>query len=138
MDWAPEVMTGDGLLTNALAQYPEDVHYLDEFLALDPFSHAIEKTPYGKKATKVFRALFETRNSTYPATGFEGMAILITAMNRCHNPAESECINASLHNTVDFEGIMGRISISPNGKALRPLIINRIQGNKLEFVVKVY
>ncbi len=138
MDWAPEVMGGDGLLANAIAQYPEEAHQLDGFLTIDLFSSTIEATAYGKQATKVFRSLFETRNSTYPAIAFEGMAILLNSMNRCHHPAESECINSRLHDTVDFEGLMGNITIQPSGKALRPLIVNRIQGNKLEFVVKVY
>ncbi|NOQ46986.1 MAG: ABC transporter substrate-binding protein [Desulfobulbaceae bacterium] len=138
MDWDPMGMGGDGLLTNVLALHPEEVDHLDGFLAIDLYSSTIEATPYGKKAGKVFYSLYETRNSTYPAAGIEGIALLMDAMNRCHNPADSACINTMVHDTVDFEGFMGKITIQPNGKALRPLIVNRIRGEHLEFVVKVY
>lgn len=136
MGWAPEAMTGDGLLSSIDA-HPQ-AKYLNGFLTIDLFSSTIEATSYGKKATRIFKELFETRHSTYPAIGFEGMAILIGATNRCQNSVESECINNNLHNTVNFEGLMGKISIQPDGKALRPLIVNRIQNERLEFVVKVY
>jgi len=138
MGWNPEGMGGDGLLTNVLARQQEKAHHLEGLLAIDFYSHTIEATPYGEKAKKVFRSLYENKKSTYTPSGFEGMAILMDAMNRCHDPADSECINTMIHDTVDFEGLMGKITIQPNGKALRPLIVNRIRGNQLEFVVKVY
>jgi len=138
MNWSPEVMVGDGLLSNFLALQQEGVHYLKGFLTIEMFSSTLEVTPYGKKVAKIFRSLFKTRNSIHPGAGFEGMAILLNAMNRCHDPLESDCINDQLHDTVNFEGLMGNITILSNGKAERPLIVNRIQGDKLEFVVKVY
>jgi branched-chain amino acid transport system substrate-binding protein len=138
MNWSPEVMVGDSLLSNVIAQQQTETPYLDGFLTIEMYSSTIEATPYGKKASKVFRSLFKTRNSIHSGAGFEGMAILLDAMNRCHNPAESVCINDKLHDTVDFKGIMGKITIHANGKAERPLILNRIHEDKLEFVVKVY
>ncbi len=138
MNWSPEVMVGDGLLSNFLALQQEGVHYLEGFLTIEMFSSTLDVTPYGMKVAKVFRSLFKTRNSIHPGAGFEGMAILLDAMNRCHDPVESDCINDQLHDTVDFEGFMGNITIQRDGKAVRPLIVNRIHGDKLEFVVKVY
>ena len=52
--------------------------------------------------------------------------------------SDKKCINNMLHNTVDFEGIMGNITIQSGGKALRPLVVNRIHKGELKFVVKVY
>ena len=138
IDWTPELMGGDSLLSNVLALQDKEAHSLEGFLTIELYSSTIKETPYGKKADKTFRSLFKTRNSIHPAAGFEGMAILLDAMNRCNDPAESDCINNMLHDTVDFEGIMGNITISSGGKAERPLIVNRIHGAKLDFVVKVY
>ena len=138
ISWNPEIMGRDNLLSNVFALQQEKTSSLDGYLTIDMYSNTIEKTPYGKEAGKSFFSLFTTRNSTHPAAGFEGMAILLNAMNRCHDPAESICINDRLHDTVDFEGIMGKITIHPNGKAERPLIVNRIHRDKLKFVVKVY
>jgi branched-chain amino acid transport system substrate-binding protein len=138
INWSPQVMGGDVMLDKVSALKDSGTQYLQDFLSIGLYSNNIEATPYGKKATKVFFSLFKTHNSIYPAAGFEGMAILFEAMNRCHDPAESECINDRLHDTVDFEGIMGKITIKSNGKAERPLIVNRIDGNKMKFIVKVY
>jgi hypothetical protein len=43
-----------------------------------------------------------------------------------------------IHNTSDFTGVMGKIWIKSNGKAVRPLVVNTIKHGRLEFVVKVY
>ncbi len=59
-------------------------------------------------------------------------------MNRCAQPGDRECINAMIHRTDSFEGIIGRISIHADGKVERPLIVNRIKDGRLQFVVKVY
>lgn len=136
--WKPQVMGSDALLTNALATNPEDTHLLDGFLTIGLYSNTLKVTSYWKKVGKVFRSRYDTRHSIYPAAGFEGTSLLMDAMNRCRNPAESECINTEIHATEDFEGLVGKVSILANGKAMRPLIVNRIRGNNLQLVVKVY
>lgn len=138
--WAPKVMGGDGLLSRTLAERPKDVRYLEGFFAIDLHSDRLRIiTPSGKVALKVFRSLFTTkRQSTFPATGFEGMGILMNALDRCHESSDKHCINRQLHNTVNFEGLMGKITIEEGGKVLRSLIVNRIRRGQLEPVVKVY
>lgn len=138
MDWKPRVMGGDNLLNTVISQQQEGTRYLDGFLATDLYSDTEEVTPYGRRAGKAYRSLFGSTEIFFAPSGFEGMAILLNAMNRCPHPAKSKCINSRLHYTVDFEGIMGNITIQENGKAKRPLIINRIRGGQMEFVVKVY
>jgi len=136
--WKPKVMGSDGLLTNVLDRYPESVHLLNGFFTIELYSRMDEKNPYAEKVVKLFRSRYKTRGSIYPAAGFEGTTLLMDAMNRCNNPAENECINTRLHNTLDFEGLMGKITIQADGKARRPLIVNRISENRLKLVVKVY
>jgi len=136
--WKPKVMGSDGLLSNVLARYPESVHLLNGFFTIELYSKMDEKTLYAEKVVKFFRSHYKTRDSIYPAAGFEGTALLMDAMNRCNNPAENECINTQLRNTVEFDGLMGKITIQPDGKARRPLIVNRISGKLLKLVVQVY
>ncbi len=137
--WKPRVMGGDGLLARAFAESPKDVRLLEGFYAIDLYSNTMEKTPSGIAAAKVFRSLFKKRRkSTFPAIGFEGMGVLMNAMDRCYKSSDKHCLNRKLHNTVDFEGLMGNITILANGKASRPLVVNRIRRGQLESVVKVY
>ncbi len=138
LKWTPMAMGGDGLLTRALAQRRDDAHYLEGFYTTDLYSSDVEMSVHGEKVAKAFRTKFKTRGSTFPAIGVEGMAILRHAINRCDDVSDRDCINTKLHETVDFLGIMGNITIQPSGKALRPLAVNRIRKGQLEFIVKVY
>jgi len=134
MGWKPRLMTSDGLLATVVSQHKEQLGLLDGLLATDFFHHYSQRTKFGKRATKAYKG----RGTSYGALGVEGFAILLHAMNRCHDPADRECVNRQIRSTTDFEGLIGRISIDSDGKAHRPLVINAIKNNKLEYIVKVY
>jgi len=138
MGWKPEMMGSDGLLSTVLTQYKKESGLLEGMLATDFYAHRMPLTSYGKKAIKTFISLFGGGGTTYTALGAEGYALLLNAMNRCNTPGNRACINRMIRNTVDFTGIMGKISIKSNGKALRPLVVNAIKDGRLEFIVKVY
>jgi ABC-type branched-subunit amino acid transport system substrate-binding protein len=131
-------MVGDNLLNSAFATRPDVIRHLNGFLSIDMYSATLPATSKGKKARKAFHKLFDTRESSYPASGYEGMILLQNAMNHCLDSSEADCLNTTIQNTVNFPGLMGNITILPGGKSMRPLIVNRIQGNRLEFMVKVY
>jgi len=40
--------------------------------------------------------------------------------------------------TSNFTGVMGKITVGSDGKAQRPLVVNTIKDNQMNFVVKVY
>ena len=78
------------------------------------------------------------RDRTYTSLGAEGMSFLLGAMDRCGDSGDTACINSKLHNTNGFLGINSKITINTEGKAERPIFINRIVDGKLEFKVMVY
>jgi len=127
-------MGRDGLLSTVLAKYKEKSRLLDGLLATDLYSYESSLTSYGKRVT----SLYKGKPTTYTALGVEGYAFLVDAMNRCNTPGDRSCINNMIRSTHDFKGIMGKISIGPNGKASRPLYINAIHGGKMKYIVKVY
>ena len=43
-----------------------------------------------------------------------------------------------LRYTKGFEVLFGRLTIGEDGKAERPIFVNRIAGQDLKFLVKVY
>jgi branched-chain amino acid transport system substrate-binding protein len=138
MGWKPEMMGSDGLLATVLTQHKKESGLLEGILATDLYSSLMPLTSFGKEATKSFQSLFDGRPTTYAALGAEGYALLLNAMNRCNTPGNRACINRMIHNTSDFTGVMGKIWIKSNGKAVRPLVVNTIKHGRLEFVVKVY
>jgi branched-chain amino acid transport system substrate-binding protein len=138
MGWDPIKMGSDGQLSTVVRQYEEDVGLLEGLLAIDLYTEDVPYTSFGKKATKAYRKIYKSRATTYVAAGVEGFAVLFQAMNRCSDPGDRECINSMIRDTSDFEGLAGKISIQPDGKAVRPLIVNTIRNGYMKFVVKVY
>jgi branched-chain amino acid transport system substrate-binding protein len=138
MGWKPEQMGSDGLLFNVLRQYDKELEHLDGLFAIDLYAEDEPLTSFGRKADTAYRKLYDNRPSTFAAAGADAMAILMQTMNRCSKPGNRECINSMLHDTQDFEGLTGKISIKSNGKAVRPLIVNTIKNGRTKFVVKVY
>jgi branched-chain amino acid transport system substrate-binding protein len=134
LGWNPKMMGSDGLISTILAEHEEEVDLVEDMLATEFFTYRVPFTPFGQKA----RDKYKSTLTTYWALGVEGYAILLNALNRCSDPADRECLNNQIRATTNFIGIMGKITITPNGKAQRPLFINAIQDGRSSFIVKVY
>jgi branched-chain amino acid transport system substrate-binding protein len=116
------------------AQHSEELDLVNGMLATDFFAHGMPLTTFGKKA----RESFKGEPTVFAGLGIEAYAIMLNAMNHCSDPADRECINKQIRSTTNFTGIVGKITIGPNGKAQRPLCINSIKGGRSKFIVKVY
>ena len=107
---------------------------LEGMLATDFAASEMPLTPFGEKA----RAVYKGTGTTYAMLGVEAYAILAHAMTRCHEPPNRACVNSMIRSTHDFTGILGKITIESNGKALRPLVVSAIEDGRMNFIVKVY
>jgi len=135
--WDVKIMGSDGLLASILTEH-EDTNLLEGLLAIDFYSLKMPLSPYGKKIHKKIKELFDDTPTTYSALGAEGYSFILNAMNRCPQPTDTFCINQKIRSTENFTGMIGKISIGNNGKAQRPLVVNKIHSGELDFVVKVY
>jgi len=138
MDWKPKMLGSDGLLATVLTQHKEASDLLEGILATDFSSNRMPLTPFGKKALKKYRSLYDTPPNSYTIMGAEWYALMLNAMNRCEVLGDRECINRMIRSTIGFSGITGRITINPDGKAIRPLVVNSIKKGRQAFIVKVY
>jgi branched-chain amino acid transport system substrate-binding protein len=138
LNWTPKMMGSDGLISTMLAQHKDELDLLDGMLTTDFYAHGMPLTPFGKKARDKYKEADKGTPTAYVALGAEAYALLLNAMNRCNEPADRECINYQIRSTRNFKGIIGNITIGPNGKAQRPLCINSIQGGRSKFIFKVY
>lgn len=139
--WSVEMMGSDGLLASVINRYPEEAGYLEGVYATDFFASGGDvdfSNDFATRARKAYYSLFQGTPSTYTALGAEGYAVLQNAMNRCEESTERICINRKIRSTHKIQGFMSKISIRADGKAERPLFVNRIRRGKLESVVKVY
>jgi branched-chain amino acid transport system substrate-binding protein len=126
------------VVSTMLAQHKEDIDLVDGMLATDFFAHGMPLTPFGNRARNKYRENYKETRTSYAALGVEAYAILLNAMDRCNDPANRECVNKQIRSTANFTGIIGNITIGPNGKAKRPLCINSIQDGRSKFIFKVY
>lgn len=137
-DWYPVILGSDGLLATVLSRYPDRARLLEDVYATDFFSHLMPTTEFGKQLIKSYNSLYKTEPTTYTALGTEAYAVLQNAMSRCGSEMNRECINRMLRDTVNFEGVIGNISITPEGRGMRPVVVNAIRGGRMQYIVKVY
>lgn len=135
--WAPQSIGSDGLLSHFLLTQKEHINLIDGIMATDVYSTEMLVTETGKKAIAAYDSLFKETGTTFAALGIEGMTLLTKAMNTCSEPADSQCLVDTLQSGITFEGFMTSITITTDGKAVRPVYINGIQGHRLTFIAKV-
>lgn len=137
--WHPKIMSADGLLASVLSTYRDDLKLLEGLMATEFFGGKVDVlSDYGKGLKKAYASLFKHPATSYSALGAESYAILYDVLNRCSDPENRQEINEKLRQTTDFDGISGKISITAQGKAKRPLFVDVIKNGKLEVIVKVY
>jgi branched-chain amino acid transport system substrate-binding protein len=136
--WHPRMMGADGLLPTIIEKYPRDLKHLEGLIATDFFSDRINRSEKIRRWREVYVSLFHHSPSPFSALGAEAYAVLCNAMNRCTRPSHPVEINSKLHQTTDFEGLAGKLSISRQGKTARPLIVNTIEDGHIRFIVQVY
>ena len=138
VEWDPTIMLSDTFLSKVLLQHQDSIHLINGMFVPGPYSTSFPSTKYGVTVNKIFETSFDAVATTGTGLACEGTSLLLAAIDRCEDSHDRECINNSLRNTNDFIGIDGKIQIHENGKAERPIFINRVKNGKLNFVVKVY
>lgn len=134
----PQVMVGDGLLSQILLQFKDEAKLLDGMLATDIYQTSMPKSGFGKKLVKEYHRSFSKRGTTFTALGAEGVIVITSAMERCIDSNDRSCIRTQLRSGSEFSGLLGKIIIHRNGKTERPVYINLIQDSKLHSLVKIY
>lgn len=137
IDWGAQSIGSDGLLSHFLLTQKEHINLIDGIMATDVYSSEMLVTATGKKAIATYNSLFDDIGTTFAALGAEGMILLEKVINTCPEPADSQCLLDTLHSGITFEGFMSTITITADGKAVRPVYINAIQDGKLTFIAKV-
>lgn len=135
--WNPQVMVGDGILSLVLLDQERDVYLADGMFATDIYSDGVQLTEYGKIVTSRFKKLFSEPGTTITALSCEGASILFKAVEFCGQEPDKSCINRMLRSGKEHEGIFGTVLIDSDGKAERPIFINRIKNGSLQFILEV-
>ncbi|EAI5289305.1 ABC transporter substrate-binding protein [Campylobacter coli] len=97
----------------------------------DSFDSSSPSTARGKTFINEYEKIKGNTNlPAFSAMGADAYYVMLNAMNACQNTLTSECINEKIHQTSNYEGVGGIISIDASGNAIRPVVIKEIQDGK--------
>ncbi|EAI7493852.1 ABC transporter substrate-binding protein [Campylobacter coli] len=97
----------------------------------DSFDSSNPSTARGKTFINEYEKIKGNANlPAFSAMGADAYYVMLNAMNACQNTLTSECINEKIHQTSNYEGVGGIISIDASGNAIRPVVIKEIQDGK--------
>ncbi len=135
----PQVMVSDGILSLMVLEYAKDISMINGMLATDVFSTAAPLTDFGRAVRSKFKEMHaEQTITTIAASSCEATIAVMAAVDQCGDDPEKGCINAMLKSSKEIEGFLGPIMITSDGKAERPVFINKIKNKELKFLLKVY
>ena len=69
----------------------------------------------------------------FTAMGADAYFVMFNALNACVDNLTSVCVNEKIHQTTNFEGVTGVISIDKTGNATRSVVLKEIKNQKQVF-----
>ena len=133
----PQGMVSDGVLSQMMLEYKDNLELLEGVLATDIFTGGIPMSVFGNGVKDNLRRQFDTPATTLTALGCEGGQVVLTAIAKCGKNPQNECVNRMIRGGNEFEGVLDPFIIDINGKAQRPVYINKIRKKRLRFLLKV-
>jgi branched-chain amino acid transport system substrate-binding protein len=92
------------------------------------------------KLAKNFMARFQKKNKMEPnafhALGADAYFVLVDAMARAKS-TKGDKIRKALASTKHFGAISGKLSIGPDGNAVKPMVINTVKNGKFAYLTTV-
>lgn len=119
---------GDPTFISLAGEASEGYIFTDSFDANNPTT----------QLSKDFIAAYEKAKGTkevpnFTAMGADAYFVMLNAMNACTANLTSECINEKIHQTTNFEGVSGVISIDKTGNATRSVVVKEIKNQKQNY-----
>ena len=133
----PQVLLSDGVLSQMMLEYADNLNLLEGMLATDIFTNEVPLSEFGESVTIKFEKLFNVPGTTITGLGCEGVHAVLTAVEKCGKNPQNECINRMIRSGNEFEGLLEPFIIDLDGKADRPVYINKIKNKRLRFLLKV-
>ncbi|EAL4060455.1 branched-chain amino acid ABC transporter substrate-binding protein, partial [Campylobacter jejuni] len=69
----------------------------------------------------------------FSAMGADAYFVMLNAMNACVENLTSKCVNEKIHQTKNYQGVSGVISIDQTGNATRSVVVKEIKNQKQNY-----
>ncbi|XGQ70419.1 ABC transporter substrate-binding protein [Campylobacter hepaticus] len=124
--------SADGVADQSFINLSADAS--EGYIFTDSFDYNNPTTQLGKDFIAVYEKMKGTKElPAFSAMGADAYFVMFNAMNACINNLTSECVNDKIHQTKDYEGVSGIISIDENGNAIRSVVIKEIKNQKQHY-----
>ncbi|MBE0492403.1 MAG: ABC transporter substrate-binding protein [Sulfurospirillum sp.] len=130
------MFSGDGVANQTFIDLGGDA--VEGYMFTDFFDYSAPPT----QASKDFIAGYAKKTgkmdmNSFTALGADSYFLLLDAMNRCADPADSVCVNSEIKKTKGFEGVSGILNIDAQGNASRSAVIKTVKGGKAVYKTTV-
>ena len=78
--------------------------------------------------TKRFEKKFGQKPDVFAANGYDALQLQVEAYSKCKG--DTECMLKEFHNTIDYPGVSGNITIKEDGSASKPTIFKVVKNGK--------
>ena len=124
--------SADGIADKTFIELSKDAS--DGYIFTDSFDYENPPTNLSKNFIIEYEKEFNIKEvPNFAAMGADAYFIMVDAMNRCVDNLTSECINEKIHETNNYNGVSGIISIDKSGNATRSVVIKEIKNQKQIF-----
>lgn len=100
------------------------------------FHKAMIDTDRGKKFLEAYEKETGKDLDAFAAMAADAYFILVDAIQRAGS-TDSTKIREALASTKDFEGVTGKITLKPDGNAVKAMVVNKVHNGKFEYVTTV-
>jgi branched-chain amino acid transport system substrate-binding protein len=141
MNWRPRLLVSDGVLMVLVSEHQKRLRLVEGVIGTDVFSpkESMDKRDQFSRRYSLLRNTRADQVNTYSVLGIESMLLLRHAMNRCIDTGvDRQCVRRSIRTTRNLVGVVGPIDITPEGRAIRPLVINTIKNGRIVYRVRVH
>lgn len=128
------ILAGDGVQAPELISLGGDAVENVYFTA--HFHKAMINTETGKKFLKLYEKETGKPLDAFSAMGADAYLIVVDAIKRAGS-SDSTKIRDALASTKDFGGVTGKITLKPDGNAIKAMVINKVKDGKFTYVTTV-
>jgi branched-chain amino acid transport system substrate-binding protein len=90
----------------------------------------------GKKFMELYEKEFHKGLDAFTAMGADAYFIVLDAARRAGS-ADPVKIRDALASTKEFEGVSGKITMKPDGNAIKAMVVNKVQNGKFVYVTTI-
>lgn len=128
------IVTGDG------AQAPELIDLggpaVEGVYFTAHFHKAMIDTSRGKTFLQAYEKETGKQLDAFAAMAADAYFIILDAITRA-GTVEPTKIRDALASTKDFEGVTGKITLKPDGNAVKAMVVNKVENGKFEYVTTI-